>query len=101
MEEGEKVLNELQEIKQLTVIGAKKALTMKDVALLTGLSMSCLYKKCSSREIPHWKSAGGKMTYFDKDELTGWMLKHRVKTADELETEATSYPNFHSLNYFS
>jgi excisionase family DNA binding protein len=87
----EKVLNELQEIKKLTVLGAKKALTMSDVALLTGLSKSHLYKLCCAKKIPHWKSGGGKLTYFDKSEVEAWQLQHRVKTATELETEATNY----------
>ena len=87
----ERVLNELQEIKKLTVLGAKKALTMSDVALLTGLSKSHLYKLCCSKRIPHWKSDGGKFTYFDKSEVEAWQLQHRVKTVDELQTEATNY----------
>ncbi|MDR2824353.1 MAG: helix-turn-helix domain-containing protein [Prevotellaceae bacterium] len=85
------IKNELQEIKQLTLLGAKQALTMNEAALLTGLSKSHLYKLVCYKKIPHYKSDGGKLTYFDKGELTAWQLKHRVKTADELETEAATY----------
>jgi excisionase family DNA binding protein len=87
----EKVLNELQEIKQFTLLSAKKALTMSDCALLTGLSKSHLYKKVMNKEIPYYKSQGGKLTYFDKSDVEAWCLKHRVKTAGELETEAANY----------
>ena len=83
--------DELQEIKKLTVLGAKKVLTMSDTALLTGLSKSHLYKLCCAKKIPHWKSEGGKFTYFDKSEVEAWQLKHRIKTVDELETEAANY----------
>ncbi|MDR1348371.1 MAG: helix-turn-helix domain-containing protein [Prevotellaceae bacterium] len=83
--------NELQQIKQLTVLGAKKALTMSDCALLTGLSKSHIYKLVCSKKIPYWKSQGGKLTYFDKDELNAWLLQHRVKTTSEIETEAANY----------
>jgi len=83
--------NELQELKNLTLLGAKKALTMTDAALLTGLSKSHLYKECCKKNVPHWKSMGGKLTYFDKDELNDWMLKHRVKTVDEVEQAAATY----------
>jgi predicted DNA-binding transcriptional regulator AlpA len=89
--ESELIQSELQEIKQLTLLGAKRALTMKDASLLTGLSISNLYKKCSLKEIPHWKSGGGKFTYFDKDELNAWMLQNRVKPAYEIEQEAANY----------
>jgi excisionase family DNA binding protein len=85
------ILSELQEIKQLTVLGAKQALTMNDASLLTGLSKSHIYKLVCAKKIPYYKSQGGKLTYFDKNELTTWQLKHRVKTADEIETEAATY----------
>jgi excisionase family DNA binding protein len=85
------ILNELQEIKQLTVLGAKQVLTMNDAALFTGLSKSHLYKLVFSKQIPYYKSQGGKLTYFEKGELTNWMLKNRVKTRDEVETEAANY----------
>jgi len=85
------IKNELAEIKQLTMLGAKKVLTMSDCSLLTGLSKSHLYKLCCTKKIPHWKSEGGKFTYFDKLEVEAWQLHHRIKTVDELESEAASY----------
>ncbi|MDR2083716.1 MAG: helix-turn-helix domain-containing protein [Bacteroidales bacterium] len=81
----------MQEIRQLTMLGVKEALTMNDASLFTGLSKSHLYKLVCSKKIPYYKSDGGKFTYFDKEELTKWMLQHRIKTADEVEQEATSY----------
>jgi excisionase family DNA binding protein len=87
----EKIFRELQELKNLTLLGAKKALTMTDASLLTGLSKSHLYKLVCYKKIPHYKSDGGKLTYFDKSELEAWQLQHRVKTADEVKTEATNY----------
>ena len=85
------ILNELQGIRQLTLLGAKKVLTMTDASLLTGLSKSHLYKLVCFKKIPHYKSQGGKLTYFDKSELETWQLQHRVKTTDEVEQEAANY----------
>jgi len=87
----DKILTELQELKNLTLLGTKQALTMTDAALLTGLSKSHLYKLVCFKKIPYYKSAGGKITYFDKNELNAWMLQHRVKTSTELEQEAANY----------
>lgn len=87
----DEVLKELAELKQLTVLGAKQALTMSDTALLTGLSKSHLYKLVCAKKIPYYKSEGGKLTYFDKNEVTAWQLQHRVKTTSELEVEAANY----------
>ena len=85
------IKNELQELKKITLLGSKRVLTMQDVSLLTGLSMSCLYKKTHKRELPFWKSEAGKILYFDKSEIENWCLSHRIKTNAEIEREATSY----------
>ena len=87
----DEVLKELQELKNLTLLGAKTALTMTDAALLTNLSMSHLYKLCCYKKIPHYKSSGGKHTFFNKSELERWMLNRRIKTTDELAEEAVNY----------
>jgi len=86
----EELIKELQALKDLTLLSAKTALTMDDAALLTGLSKSHLYKLCCRKAIPYYKN-GGKLTYFDKGELTEWLLKYRVKTNDELAAEAVTY----------
>ena len=72
----DEVLKELAELKQLTVLGAKQALTMSDTALLTGLSKSHLYKLVCAKKIPYYKSEGGKLTYFDKNEVTAWWIQY-------------------------
>jgi excisionase family DNA binding protein len=87
----DEILKQLQELKNLTVLSAKQALTMSDTAILTGLSKSHLYKLVCAKKIPYYKSQGGKLTYFDKGEVNSWMLQHKVKTSDELETAATNY----------
>ena len=86
-----KILNELQELKKLTLLGVKKVLTMSDCSLLTSLSKSHIYKLVMNKKIPYWKSDGGKMTYFDKQEIETWLLQHRVKTIAEIESEAENY----------
>ena len=78
----------LLELKDLTLLGTKKALTMTDAVMLTGLSRSHLYKLCCYKRIPYFKSASGGNTFFDRDELNAWMLSRRVKTDDELSSEA-------------
>lgn len=69
----------------------KPVLTFSEAAEYTGLSKSYLYKLTSLRKVPHYKSQGGKLTYFDKKELEDWMLSNRVATITEIEKTATSY----------
>jgi len=88
------ILNELQKLndrmsnlEENSLLNAKDVLTMQDVAKLTGLSMAYLYNMTSKRKIPHYK-CGGKITYFKKSEINDWLLKYRVNTQEDIESEA-------------
>lgn len=80
----------LERIEQLTLLSAKDALTMDDAAAYTGLSKSYLYRLVCKKQIPYYKSAGGKQTYFAKKELCDWLLAHRV-SSKETEQDAVAY----------
>ena len=43
MEENKDIMQQLAEIKALTLLAAKEMLTMNDAVLYTGLGKSCLY----------------------------------------------------------
>ena len=85
----EKILIQLQELKQLTLLGAKNALNIEEAAILTGYSVSRLRKLVAMNAIPYYKSTGGKFIYFKKSELENWMLAYRVNTNQEAEQVAT------------
>jgi len=86
------ILKSLQELKELAVFNTKNVLTMREAAALLSLSMSYLYRLVCTKQIPHYKSAGGgKFTYFERKELEKWMLANRVKTSSEIEAEAVNY----------
>lgn len=88
----DEILKRLAKIETLTVLAAKEALTMDEAALFTGLSVSYLYQLTHQNKIPRYKSKeGGKLNFFSKKELTDWMLHRRIKTNDEVETEAATY----------
>lgn len=82
------LLKEITELKQLNLLGVKKALSTTDVANLTGLSKAYIYKMVSNRAIPFYKSKGGKCTYFKTDDVIDWMLANRYPSRDEVEQEA-------------
>ena len=86
------ILAELHKLQNMTLLAAKEALTMDDASALSGLSKSYLYKMVSRRQIPFYKSqSGNKVTYFSREDLTRWLLHHRIKTNDEMATEAVTY----------
>lgn len=72
------------------LITAKELLTFDEVAELTGLSKSYLYKLTSARQIPHYKP-NGRLIYFNRAEILEWMQRGKVATSEELETEAANY----------
>lgn len=85
------VIKELQELKKLALLRVKNALNMDDVCLLTGLSKSHVYKLVCLKKIPYYKSEGGKLTFFNKQEIENWLLSHRVKTNEEIEQAAIKH----------
>lgn len=86
----EKILEKLDKIEKLTILSAKNVLCFNDVAILTGLSKSHLYKLTCSHQIPHYKP-NGKQIYFDRTEVENWMKQNKIATTAEIEHTATSY----------
>ena len=87
MNQTQNILNELSEIKKM--IGTQeKPLTLPEAAEYLGLSRQTVYKMTSRGEVAHFKSAGGKRLSFLREDLKGWLLKHRVASNDELQREA-------------
>ncbi|WP_321520047.1 helix-turn-helix domain-containing protein [uncultured Bacteroides sp.] len=84
------IKDQLDRIERLTLLSAKNVLCFNDVALLTGLSKSHLYKLTCSHQIPHYKP-NGKQIYFDRVELESWMKQNRIQTTDETESVALNY----------
>lgn len=86
----ERILKELTEIKRYTLLQAKSVLTLDDVALLTGLSKSHLYRLTHTHQIPFYKP-NGKTVFFDRNEIEAWMRQNRVGTQQEAESGAIRY----------
>lgn len=84
------ILNRLSSIENYSLLAAKKVLNIDDVAMLTGLSKSHLYKMTCRKEIPYYRP-NGKQIYFDREEVEAWMKQNRVSTRQEAETTAASY----------
>jgi excisionase family DNA binding protein len=63
-------------------------LTIKEASQLLGLSIPTIYSKVSKRELPFSKPAGAKRLYFSRMELMTLISKGRVKTIDEVYSEA-------------
>ena len=80
----------LDKILVFSLLAAKNVLTLEDVALLSGLSKSYLYRLTCTNQIPFYKP-NGKHIYFDRAEVEAWMKQNRVASKQEIEQQATNY----------
>lgn len=86
----DEILEQLAEIRNFSLLAAKNVLDMDDVVLLTGLSKGYIYKLTCKKEIPYYKP-NGKLIYFDRQEVEGWMKQNRVNSVVEAEQQASKY----------
>lgn len=87
---NEQIKEQLDRIERYSLLAAKNVLRLDEVALLTGLSKSKLYKMTCGHQIPHYKP-NGKQMYFDRMEIEDWMRQNRVSTDDEIAQKADEY----------
>lgn len=85
-------VNNKLDILTKAVLSNKQTLSMDEAAIYAALSVSYLYKLTSTQQIPHFKPRG-KIIYFDRSELDEWLRQNRVKTTNEIETEASDHIN--------
>ena len=86
----QEIISKLAVIERNTLLAAKNVLDIDDVATLTGLSKSHLYKLTCTRQIPYYKP-NGKLMYFDRAEVEAWMKRNRVNTQEEARSDALAY----------
>ena len=68
----------------------KNILTFSEAAEYTGMSKSYLYKLTSTGKIAHYKP-GGKLIYFNREELEAWIFSNRITPMSEIDQQATDY----------
>lgn len=87
--ELDKINNRLERIENLLVLN-KSVLNMREASILTGISLSHLYKLTCTGGIPCYKPTG-KAIYFNRSELEAWLQRGRKATSEEIETEASTH----------
>ncbi len=78
------------ELADRVIFTTKEVLTSDEAARYMGISRSYLYKLTMTRKIPHYKPMG-KVCYFNRKELEGFLQGNRVATAAEISSKAQSY----------
>ena len=61
-----------------------------EAAKFLGIKVSYLHKLMMRRVIPYYKP-NGKLCFFAKEDLDAWLKRVRVKSQDEIDSEAARY----------
>lgn len=72
------------------LLSTKKVLNIEDLSLYTGMAVSYIYKLTHSFKIPFSKP-GGKLIFFEKEEIDKWLLENKHKSTKEIQREAFEY----------
>ena len=86
----EQILQSLNRIERYSIIGAKRMLNIDELAFMTGLTKSWIYRATCERTIPFYKP-NGKQIFFDRVEIDAWLKQNRIATFDEINLEAEKY----------
>lgn len=78
------------EFKQNGMDNERNLMTTTEAARYLGLKPSYLYKMMMRRAIPYYKP-GGKLCFFAKADLDAWLTRVRVKSQEEIDSEAARY----------
>ncbi len=70
-------------------------LDIKQAGEYLKLKIATLYEKTSRKQIPHFKK--GNKLYFHLSELQTWIKQGKVKTREEIESEAVTFTLNHNL----
>ena len=65
-------------------------LTTTEAAHYLGVKPSYLYKMMMRRAVPYYKP-GGKLCFFSRDDLDAWLTSIRIKSQNEIESDAARY----------
>lgn len=88
MSELELLNQKLDEIKTLTVISVKNALTVEEAAAYMGMSKEYVRKMAKTKKIKSYRSKTGHGIYLHKSDLDKWMMFTEVRTNEEINAIA-------------
>ena len=63
-------------------------LRVEEAAAMLGVKASYIYRMSRERKLPHFKSSGGKLIYFRREDLEAWMMGTYVAPQNEVEVMA-------------
>lgn len=88
MSEFELIQQKLDEIKMITTISTKNALTVEEAATYMGMDADYVRKMAKNKKIKSYRSKTGRGIYLHKADLDKWMMYTEVNTTDYIKEKA-------------
>lgn len=93
MSDLELIQMKLDEIKSITIISVKNALTVDEAAIYMGMSSEYVKKMAKNRKIKSYRSKTGRSIYLHKADLDKWMMYSEVMSQEDINNEAARIAN--------
>lgn len=78
MDETADIIKRLEQIQAATLLASKEIYTTAEACMFLGVKRNYLYELVRNRKIPYFKSRGGKLTYFKRNDLEAWMTDNNI-----------------------
>ena len=86
----QEIKEQLDRIEQYAMIAAKNMLNIKEAAIILGMTVEGVRYLARNNTLPYYKPNVHRL-YFKKSELEEWMTQNRMKSMEELKSEAEAY----------
>lgn len=79
----------IMEMKRCMVVMMKNVWSVRDLAMVLGISESRVRHMAAENVIPTYKQNGS--LYFKREEIEAWQTKHRTASREEIASKAETY----------
>lgn len=89
MDDNADIISRLDQIRDATLLASKEIYTTAEACLFLGVKRSYLYELVRNHKVGHFKSRGGKFTYFRREDLEAWMTTTAIPATDRQPQNST------------
>jgi len=86
----DEIKEQLDRIENYAQIAAKSVLNINEAAFILGMQPRTVRKMVLQHTVPVYKP-NRSVLYFKKSDLEDWMLRNRIASNEEMESEAEAY----------
>lgn len=93
---NEELKEAIVDVKRSMITMMKNVWSVKDLALVLGISESRVRHMAAEQVIPTYKQNGS--LFFKREEIEAWQMQNRTASRDEINSQASTYCATRRLN---